>query len=81
MKDMRVLIITNRISVAQDFSNKYSIKLYNKDKYNVGDSVVVQYDSLWKYNIKNFDIIIMDEFISLMLHSRNNISNSSVNLS
>ena len=79
-EDMRVLIITNRISVAQDFSNKYSIKLYNKDKYNVGDSVVVQYDSLWKYNIKNFDIIIMDEFISLMLHSRNNISNSSVNL-
>ena len=79
-EDMRVLIITNRISVAQDFSNKYSIKLYNKDKYNVGDSVVVQYDSLWKYNIKNFDIVIMDEFISLMLHSRNNLSNSSVNL-
>ena len=78
--DMCVLIITNRISVAQDFSNKYGIKLYNKDMYNVGDSVVVQYDSLWKYNIKNFDVVIMDEFISLMLHSRNNLSNSSVNI-
>lgn len=78
--DMRVLIITNRISVARDFSNKYNIKLYNKDLYNVGDSVVVQYDSLWKYNIKNFDVVIMDEFISLMIHSRNNLSNSSVNI-
>lgn len=79
-EDMRVLIITNRISVAQDFSQKYSLKLYNKDQYNVGDSVVVQFDSLWKYDIRNFDIIIMDEFISLMLHSRNNLSNSSVNI-
>lgn len=79
-EDMRVLIITNRISVAQDFSRKYSLKLYNRDQYNVGDSVVVQYDSLWKYNIKNFDIVIMDEFISLMLHSRSNLSNSSVNI-
>jgi hypothetical protein len=78
--DMKVIIITNRISVAQDFSKKYNLKLYNKDEYNRGDSLVVQYDSLWKFNIKFFDIVIMDEFISLMMHSRNNLNNNSTNI-
>lgn len=80
-QDMRVLIITNRISVAEDFGKKYDIKVYNKDQYNNGDSLICQYDSLWKYNIKQFDIIIMDEFISLMTHSRSNLNNSSINIS
>ena len=79
-QDMKVLIITNRISVAQDFAKKYNMKLYNVDKYQIGDSLVVQFDSLWKYNIKFFDIVIMDEFISLMLHSRNNMNNNSFNI-
>jgi hypothetical protein len=79
-QDMKVLIITNRISVAQDFAKKYGIKLYNADKYEIGDSLVCQYDSLWKYNIKFFDIVIMDEFISLMMHSRSNLNNSSFNI-
>jgi hypothetical protein len=79
-QDMRVLIITNRVSVAKDFAKKYNIKLYNEDKFNPGDSLVCQYDSLWKYNIKFFDIIIMDEFISLMTHSRSNLNNSSINI-
>ena len=78
--DMRVLIITNRRSVAADFAKKYNMKVYNKDMYNLGDSLIVQYDSLWKYNIKDFDIVIMDEFISLMTHSRNNLGNSSLNI-
>lgn len=78
--DMSVLIITNRISVAQDFSKKYNMKLYNSDKYDLGDSLVVQFDSLWRFNIKYFDIVIMDEFISLMLHSRNNVSNNPLNI-
>jgi len=79
-QDMKVLIITNRISVAQDFAKKYNMKLYNTDIYQIGDSLVVQFDSLWKYNIKFFDIVIMDEFISLMLHSRNNMNNNSFNI-
>jgi len=78
--DQRVLIITNRRSVAADFSKKYSIKLYNKDMYNPGDSLIVQFDSLWKYDIRQFDLVIMDEFISLMMHSRNNLGNSSLNI-
>lgn len=79
-QDMKVLIITNRISVANDFGRKYDIKVYNQDKYEIGDSLICQYDSLWKYNIKFFDIVIMDEFISLMMHSRSNLNNSSINI-
>lgn len=78
--DMKVLIITNRRSVAHDFAKKYTMKLYSRDQYNLGDSLIVQYDSLWRYNIKDFDIIIMDEFISLMMHSRSNLNNSSINI-
>ena len=78
-QDMRVLIITNRISVAQDFKKKYGMKLYNKDKYQIGDSLICQYDSLWKYNIKYFDVVILDEFVSLLLHSRSSINNSAFN--
>jgi len=78
--DMRILIITNRISVATDFAGKYNMKLYNKDQYELNDSIIVQFDSLWKYNIHNFDLVIMDEFISLMGHSRNNLGNSSLNI-
>jgi len=79
-QDMKVLIITNRISVAVDFGKKYDLKVYNIDKYNVGDSLVCQFDSLWRYNINNFDVIVMDEFISLMMHSRSNLNNSSINI-
>ena len=78
-RDMRVLIITNRISVAEDFAKKYNIKIYNKDKYQIGDSLICQYDSLRHYSIRYFDVVIMDEFISLLLHSRNNLSNDSAN--
>lgn len=78
-KDMRVLIITNRISVAEDFASKYGLKIYNKDKYQLGDSLICQYDSLRHYSLRYFDIIIMDEFVSLLLHSRNNLSHDSAN--
>lgn len=78
-RDMRVLIVTNRISVAEDFARKYNLKIYNKDKYQLGDSLICQYDSLRHYSIRYFDIIIMDEFVSLLLHSRNNMSHDSAN--
>lgn len=79
-QDMRVLVCTNRISVAEDFTQKYGLKIYNKDKYKSNDSIIVQYDSLWRYNIKNFDLIVFDEFISLLLHSRNNLNNTVSNI-
>lgn len=73
--DMRILVCTNRISVANDSLSKYKLKIYNKDIYYTNDSIIVQYDSLYKYDIKKFDIVIFDEFISLLLHTRNNMSN------
>ena len=78
--DKRVLIITNRISVAEDFSKKYGLKLYNRDKYSIGDDLICQFDSLWKYDLKYFDLVILDEFISLLLHSRTAINNSISNV-
>lgn len=79
---LRCLIITNRISVAEDFKEKYDIKIYNNydNKYQKGDSLICQFDSLWKYDLKDFDLVIMDEFISLMMHSRSSLKNSSLNI-
>lgn len=98
-RDLKVIIVTNRISVALDYHKKFNIKLYLKDveqkklarknaerskdgkntlkenKDYSGESVICQYDSLWKYNPKDFDVVILDEFVSLMLHSRNNLTN------
>lgn len=82
-EDKKVIIITNRISVAEDYYEKYekyNIKLYNKDKYDIGDSLIVQFDSLWRYSMKFFDVIIIDEFMSLMLHTRNNLNDSNTNI-
>ncbi len=70
----RVLLITNRVSVADDFSKKYNMKIYSDYDYNVGDNLIVQFDSLRHYSLKNFDVVILDEFVSLTLHSRNNMN-------
>jgi len=79
-KDLRVLIVTNRVSVAQDFQNKFNLKLYLNKDYELGNSLICQYDSLWRYNIKYFDVVILDEYVSLLLHSRNNLTNNPLNL-
>jgi hypothetical protein len=82
-EDKKVIIITNRISVAEDYYSKYKefdLKLYNKDKYNVGDSLIVQFDSLNRYSMKFFDVVIIDEFMSLIIHARNNLTESNSNI-
>ena len=72
-RGLKVLLVTNRISVAKDFQSKYDIKLYSDGKYEMGDDLIVQFDSLWRYSLKHFDVIILDEFVSIMLHSRNSM--------
>jgi hypothetical protein len=82
-EDKKVIIITNRISVAEDYYLKYKefdLKLYNKDKYNIGDSLIVQFDSLNRYSMKFFDVVIIDEFMSLIIHARNNLTESNSNI-
>jgi hypothetical protein len=78
--DLRVLIITNRRSIAFDYHTKFNIKLYSDFNYEIGDSLICQYDSLFKYDINNFDVVIIDEFVSLMNHSVDNLTNKLNNL-
>ena len=80
-KGEKVIIVSNRISVAKDFAEKYSLLLYqDPDSVTSKDSIVVQYDSLHKYDLANYDIAIFDEYISLLLHHRSNLStNSNIN--
>ena len=70
-RGLRVLLITNRISLADDISKKYkNIKHYQnsalEDKYQIGDNLVCQVNSLWKYSLKYFDTVIIDEVTSLL---------------
>ncbi len=71
---LRVLFLTNRISLADDIENKYDgIKHYlgteiEGNKYNFGDDLVVQIDSLHKFSTKYFDVCIMDEAATTMMH-------------
>ena len=74
-RGLRVLMITNRRSLAKD-SDKYdgghiSIRHYRERDYKSGDSLVVQFDSLYLYNTDKFDIIILDEISSLLLYLSN----------
>ncbi len=70
-RELRVLLITNRISLADDISKKYdNIKHYQwselEGKYQIGDNLVCQINSLWKYSLKYFDVVIIDEVTSLL---------------
>ena len=73
-KGLRVLFLTNRISLADDIEKKYdNIKHYlgtelEGNQYNFGDDLVVQIDSLHKFSTKYFDVCIMDEAATTMLH-------------
>lgn len=78
--EQSVLLVTPRTSVALDFKEKYGLKLYNRDQYEVGDSLICQYDSLWRYNIRCFDVVIYDEFCSTLVHSRTGINSNDVRL-
>ena len=83
-KGLRVLFVVNRISLADDIANKYeNIKHYlgtetEGNRYNIGDNLVVQVDSLHKFSTKYFDICIMDEF-STTLHKSLNIERNRKN--
>lgn len=73
-RGLRVLFLTNRISLADDIEKKYDgIKHYlgtelEGNNYEFGDDLVVQIDSLHKFSTKYFDICIMDEAATTMLH-------------
>jgi len=72
----RCLFITNRRSLAEDISKKYNIHIYY-DNYQDNGHLVTQFDSLWRYDVKKFDIVIIDEYISLLIHLLSNLTEKS----
>jgi len=67
-RDLRVLFLTNRISLADDICHKYpGIKHYQgteleNTEYQPGDNLALQIDSFHKFSTKYFDVVILDEF-------------------
>jgi len=80
-KNLKVIVVSNRVSVAMDFAEKYNIMLYkDPESYKSKNSVVVQYDSLHRFKLSNYDVVIFDEFISLLLHHRSSLTdNANIN--
>ena len=64
-ENKRVVMITNRVTLANDIALKYGIDHY---QHNInGDShLVIQFDSLYKVKVQKFDVVVIDEFTSLM---------------
>lgn len=69
-RQLKIICVTHRISVAEDFKVKYDLDFYrdvNLSKHK--KSLIVQFDSLHKVDIKQYDLVIFDEFVSLMFYS------------
>jgi len=69
-KKLRVLFITPRVSLSYDIHKKYFPHLshYKNNNYTLGDNLVVQFDSLYKFDMDYFDVVILDEVTSLILY-------------
>jgi len=72
-KNLRILFITPRVSLSYDIYNKYFEMLpnfhhYKNKTYSLGGSLVVQFDSLLRFDMDYFDIVIIDESTSLMMY-------------
>ena len=68
--DKNILMITNRRSLAQEAYakyKKYDFHYYEHKNYN-GGNIIVQFDSLYKYDVRDFDIVIIDEITSLLMY-------------
>ena len=76
----KVIIVSNRISVANDFSDKYNMQTYQSVDNDYKESIIVQYDSLHRFDPLNYDVVIFDEYISLLLHHRSSLTdNANIN--
>ena len=76
-KGLKVILISNRVSVAMDFTKKYNMMWYkDPDSWKQDQSMIVQFDSLHKFDIEKYDIVILDEFVSLLFHHKGNLTNN-----
>ena len=80
-KSLSVILVSNRVSVALDYAKKYNLYSYKDIKATeTNGSIVVQYDSLYKFKLDKYNVVIFDEFASLLLHHRSNLTdNSNIN--
>jgi len=77
----KVILVSSRVSVAMEMADKYNLMLYkNPNSYNYKGSLVVQYDSLHRFDLSIYDVVIFDEFSSLLLHHRAGLTdNANIN--
>lgn len=72
----KILVITSRITLAQEFKQKFNLPLYSDFKgktIKFKGSIICQYDSLSRIEPKNYDMVIVDEFCSVVFHSVDNL--------
>lgn len=130
-RDFKVAIITNRVTLAEDYKRKYKKFLYYKDYTDAikakdsknekkpneisgeeairliesfdgsspnpntsntkkiqkpkivrpkGKSLICQYDSFRHFALDDYDLIILDEFMSLLMHTRSGLNSKTENL-
>lgn len=102
-QDFKIAIITNRITLAEDYKRKYKKFLYYKDYTDAikaknahknnndsnnkpkivrskGKSLICQYDSFSYFDLDDYDLIILDEFMSLLMHTRTALNSKTDNL-
>lgn len=72
----KILVITSRITLAQEFKQKFNLPLYSDFKgktIKFKGSIICQYDSLSRIDPRNYDVVIVDEFCSVVFHSVDNL--------
>ncbi|EAL4082719.1 hypothetical protein DFW61_10255, partial [Campylobacter coli] len=130
-QDFKIAVITNRVTLAEDYKRKYEKFLYykdytdaikaedaedsndisgeeairiiqNYDSSNIasntsntstitktkkpkivrskGKSLICQYDSFRHFALDDYDLIILDEFMSLLMHTRSALNSKTENL-
>lgn len=78
----KTLLISVRKTLSLDFSNKYNIKNYmqhmqGEDRWTPGENFICQIDSLFKIDLKYFDVVVIDEFESFLLYCSNHLIENS----
>lgn len=63
-----VLIVTPRVSLAVELAKKLGIGLYTEANFQSFEQLVIQWDSLFKLDIRKFQCVIIDEFMTLESH-------------
>ncbi|EAJ3379159.1 hypothetical protein DFW96_09260, partial [Campylobacter coli] len=133
-QDFKIAVITNRVTLAEDYKRKYEKFLYYKDYIDAikardaedsensnnisgeeairiiqnydssniasnasntstitktkkpkivrskGKSLICQYDSFRHFALDDYDLIILDEFMSLLMHTRSALNSKTENL-